>query len=213
MRLTKYRHSCVRLEDGDNTLVIDPGTYSESEIALQDVDVILITHEHMDHIDENVVRTHFQTNTRVNMYAPASVTASFEEFADRVHTVEAGQTFEAAGFHISTFGGEHAVIHPQIPVVANICYLINKTVYCPGDSFFVPPASMPIVLVPIHAPWSKFAEVADFLLEIKAKKAYQIHDGLLNDVGIQITEKNIERVTGSQGVRFEHLHSGQTVEV
>ena len=31
MQLTKFTHSCVRLDDGDRRLVIDPGVFSEVE--------------------------------------------------------------------------------------------------------------------------------------------------------------------------------------
>ena len=34
MRLTKYTHACVRLDDGDRHLVIDPGSFSpDGELA------------------------------------------------------------------------------------------------------------------------------------------------------------------------------------
>ena len=46
MLLTKFTHSCVRLEDGDRALVIDPGVFSEVEAALSGVNRVLITHEH-----------------------------------------------------------------------------------------------------------------------------------------------------------------------
>ena len=41
-----------------------------------------------------------------------------------------------------TFGGQHALIHPSIPIVANVGYLIDDAVYHPGDSFIVPPSAV-----------------------------------------------------------------------
>ena len=49
MRLTKYSHACVRLEK-DGVLVIDPGVFSEPA-ALDGVDAVLLTHEHVDHLN------------------------------------------------------------------------------------------------------------------------------------------------------------------
>jgi L-ascorbate metabolism protein UlaG (beta-lactamase superfamily) len=48
VRITKYSHSCLRVE-GDGVLVVDPGVFSERS-ALDGVDAVLVTHEHPDHI-------------------------------------------------------------------------------------------------------------------------------------------------------------------
>ncbi len=50
MRIVKYTHSCVRLETDGGVLVIDPGVWSEPH-ALEGADAVLVTHEHVDHID------------------------------------------------------------------------------------------------------------------------------------------------------------------
>lgn len=55
MKLTKYTHSCVRLEDHNTVLVLDPGGFSEVEEALEGAQHILITHVHPDHFDEEKV--------------------------------------------------------------------------------------------------------------------------------------------------------------
>jgi L-ascorbate metabolism protein UlaG (beta-lactamase superfamily) len=48
--ITRYTHSCVRLEMDGAVLVIDPGTWSEAH-ALPGCDAVLVTHEHNDHVD------------------------------------------------------------------------------------------------------------------------------------------------------------------
>ena len=50
MKITKFSHACVRLELDGGVLVVDPGIWTEPE-ALVGADVILVTHEHNDHID------------------------------------------------------------------------------------------------------------------------------------------------------------------
>ena len=50
MRLTRYSHSCVRLEHEGRVLVLDPGIWSEPR-ALRGADAVLVTHEHVDHVD------------------------------------------------------------------------------------------------------------------------------------------------------------------
>ena len=155
MQLTKYTHSCVRLDDGDRSLVIDPGVFSEVDAALDGVDAVLITHEHPDHIDTAKVTAALRGNPRLRLFAPAGVATALGEFGEQVVAIAPGDAFEAAGFPVRTFGGQHAVIHPSIPVIANNGYFIADSIYHPGDSFSVPPVDVQILLLPTNAPWSK----------------------------------------------------------
>src|SRR5690606_33252982 len=58
VRLTKYGHACVRLEKDGRALVMDPGEMTPEPEALQDVEAVLITHEHFDHLDARKLRDH-----------------------------------------------------------------------------------------------------------------------------------------------------------
>jgi L-ascorbate metabolism protein UlaG (beta-lactamase superfamily) len=208
MRLTKYSHSCVRFEDGGRALVIDPGSFSEAADALAGADAVLITHEHVDHLDEPALRAAVAVNPRLPVWAPAPVAAQLADLGDSVTAVGAGESFDAAGFAVRTFGGEHAQIHPKIPIVANVAYLIDDTVYHPGDSFTVPGVAVSTLLTPIHAPWSKVAEVVDFVTAVDAAQAFQIHDALLNANGLGLVERLINQLAGTP---YTHLAAKTSV--
>ena len=124
---------------------------------------MLITHEHPDHLDEPALRAAAAAQPDLPIWAPASVAAKLADLGERVTRSAPGETFDAAGFAVRTFGGEHALIHPKIPVVANVGYLIDDSLYHPGDSFSVPDVAVSTLLAPIHAPWSKTREVIDFM--------------------------------------------------
>ena len=218
MLLTKFTHACVRLEKDGKVLVFDPGNFSETDQALSGADAVLITHEHPDHIDVDAVTAALLAGEALQLFAPAGVAAQLREKApdarDRIHTVGPGEDFEAAGFSIRSFGGQHAVIHPQIPVVANVGYLVDSNVYHPGDSFIVPEGvDVRTLLVPIHAPWNKVGEVVDFVIGVRAPKAFPIHDALLNDNGRGIVEGHVTRFGARYGTEYRHLSSGDSVEV
>jgi L-ascorbate metabolism protein UlaG (beta-lactamase superfamily) len=212
MQLTKYTHACVRLDDGDRILVIDPGAFSEVEQALDGASAVLITHEHMDHIDAERVRSALAADSRLRLFAPSSVTSGLADLGEQVVAVAPGERFEAGGFQVSAHGGQHALIHPAIPMIANLGYLVEG-VFHPGDSFVVPAEPVTTLLLPTNAPWSKASEVIDFAISVRAPRAHQIHDSLITDVYAGIVEGQLGRIAGPHGVAFKHLKPSETITV
>ena len=214
MRLTKYTHSCIRLDDGNRALVIDPGTFSETQLALSGVHAVLITHEHADHLDVPALLAAAQADPSLQVWAPAPVASLLAELGDRVTAVGAGESFSAGGLGVRTFGGLHALIHPLIaPLVANVAYLVEGSVYHPGDSFTVPTVPVETLLIPIHAPWSKVSEVIDFTAAVRAPRAFQIHDALLNDNGSALVDRLVGTVGATYGTTYKRLAATESVDL
>ncbi|HEV2888414.1 MAG TPA: MBL fold metallo-hydrolase, partial [Jatrophihabitans sp.] len=119
MELTKFGHACVRITDGDRRLVIDPGTFTEVSQALTDIDTVLITHEHPDHLDVDKLAAVAAQNPALRVWAPQSVAdqlAGNQVLSERVTAVGPGQSFVAGGLQVRTYGGQHALIHSSVPV-------------------------------------------------------------------------------------------------
>lgn len=218
MLLTKFTHACIRIEHNGAVLVLDPGNFSEVEDALDSAAAVLITHAHPDHFDKDRISAAVRDSETLEVYAPEGVAAQLTDAlrgsgaASRVHAVEPEQTYSIAGFDVRTFGGQHALIHPHIPVIPNIGYLVNGELYHPGDSFIVPHGvQIGTLLVPVHAPWSKVAEVIDFVTAVRAAKAHQIHDALLNETGLSMVEGHVSRLGKRYGTEFQHLEPRQSV--
>jgi L-ascorbate metabolism protein UlaG (beta-lactamase superfamily) len=219
MRLTKYTHSCVRVDDDGGHLVIDPGSFSpdgELSTALDGVSAVLLTHEHPDHIDAEAIASAAAADPALEVWAPAAVCSQLEE-VERLHgrctPVDAGESFTAGGFEVRSFGGQHALIHPTIPLVANVGYLVAGAVYHPGDSFVVPEVPVETLLLPLHAPWSKAAEVLDHVIAVRARRVHQIHDGLLNERGHRVVGGHVERFAGRYGGEYARLDPGESVRL
>ncbi|MEV0271411.1 MAG: MBL fold metallo-hydrolase [Hamadaea sp.] len=182
MQLIKFTHACVRLHDGDRTLLIDPGVWSEPEV-FEGVTDVLITHEHFDHVDAERL-----TQQDVRVFAPELIAGELrEKMGEAVTTVATGDTFTAAGFDVTVVGGRHAEIYEGLPGCANVGYLVGTSsgaLYHPGDALFVPEAEVGVLLVPASAPWLKLREALDFVRAVAPKRAHPIHDRMLSeDIG------------------------------
>jgi L-ascorbate metabolism protein UlaG (beta-lactamase superfamily) len=211
MKFTKTTHSCVRLEKDGRTLVIDPGGFSEEDAAVG-ADAILVTHEHPDHFDEGRLRAGLEANPEARVWTLRAVAEKLSAaFPGRVRTVGHGDTFTAAGFDVQVHGELHAVIHPDIPRITNVGYLIDGgTVFHPGDALTVPDRPVETLMLPVMAPWNKIAEVIDYVREVKPRRAYDIHDGLLTDVARPIYDNQIGALGGTEHLR---LGSGTSAEL
>lgn len=193
MRVTKFTHSCLRVE-GAGVLVVDPGEFSEAS-ALDGADAVLVTHEHFDHIDVAAVQAAVARNPALRIYAHEAVLSLLTGAAEATVAVSVGDSFEAAGFQIRAYGGQHAIIHPYVPVFANLGFLISDgatNLYHPGDSFVAPDEPVETLFAPLNAPWATVAQSLEFVRGIKPGRAFALHDGLLNERGAAVYGKHLE---------------------
>ncbi|MFF1419931.1 MBL fold metallo-hydrolase [Streptomyces sp. NPDC058280] len=210
MKLTKKTHACVRLEKDGRTLVIDPGTFSEEDAAVG-ADAILVTHEHKDHFDEGRLRAGLEANPAAELWTLRSVAEQVSAaFPGRVHTVGHGDTFSAAGFDVQVHGELHAVIHPEIPRITNVGYLVDGSLFHPGDALTVPDHPVETLMLPVQAPWNKISEVIDYVREVKPRRAFDIHDALLADLARPFYDAQIGPLGGADHGR---LAPGESTEV
>ncbi|GGY36245.1 MBL fold metallo-hydrolase [Streptomyces tanashiensis] len=210
MKLTKKSHACVRLEKDGRTLVLDPGMFTEEDAVLG-ADALLVTHEHPDHFDEGRLRAALEANAAAEIWTLRSVADRLSAaFPGRVHAVGHGDTFTAAGFDVQVHGELHAVIHPDIPRITNVGYLVDGSVFHPGDALTVPDHPVDTLLLPVMAPWNKISEVIDYVREVRPRRAYDIHDALLTDLARPIYDRQIGELGGT---RHERLASGASAEL
>jgi L-ascorbate metabolism protein UlaG (beta-lactamase superfamily) len=207
MRITKLGHSCVRIEHDGQVVVIDPGAFTERE-AVDGATAVLVTHEHVDHLDVGHLRA-----TDAPIFTIDAVRAQIADtdagVAERVQVVSPGQQLDV-GLPVTVVGELHAVIHPDLPRFHNSGYVVDVAgtrVYHPGDSFTPAGGPVDLLLLPIHAPWSKMSEVVDFAREVGATRSVAIHDGLLNDTGLTVVGRNLGGLLES----YERVEPGSDV--
>jgi L-ascorbate metabolism protein UlaG (beta-lactamase superfamily) len=212
MELTKQGHACVVLSEEGRDLVIDPGVFTDPAV-LEGAAAVLITHEHPDHFEPQRLRAALDADPALEVWTNKSVAAQLEGLGGRVHVVGSGDAVTVAGFDVRVHGELHAEVHPEIPRIANIGFLVDRQVFHPGDALTVPDEPVATLLVPMHAPWSRTADLIDYVRAVHADQAFAVHDGALNEIGLGM-------VTGLLGERgpgtptpFSRLAPGDTAEL
>lgn len=192
MILTKYEHACFTLEKDGKLLVVDPGAFTTDLPALESVVAIVVTHQHPDHFDVTALGAIIAHSPEAVIYAHESIT---KQLADTLpnRAVVASEGIEIGPFRLEFYGGKHATIHTDIPIVANLGVMINGLVYYPGDSLTLPERPVDVLALPVSAPWMKQSESIDFLTAIKPRLAFPTHDAILSQTGKGL----IDRLTGT----------------
>lgn len=212
--LTFWGHACVQLERAGRTVLIDPGSFSD-RTALTSADAVLVTHEHADHVVIGEVVDALQNRSHLEIWAPADVISTLLTAGapgERVHPVVAGDHVVAAGFDVAVTGGLHALIHADVPRVANVAYVVDGTILHPGDSFTGPGAgeSIRVLLAPVAAPWLAVGEVIDFVRTVGPELVIPIHSAVLSEVGNAL----VDRLVGGMGhAPYRRLAVGETITV
>jgi L-ascorbate metabolism protein UlaG (beta-lactamase superfamily) len=204
MKLTKYEHACFTLEKDGKLLVVDPGAYTTDLPALDSVAAIVVTHEHADHFDVNALGAIIGRNPDAVVYAHADIARQFGDTLP--HTaVATGQKLTVGPFTLEFFGSEHAVIHPNIPMVANLGVMVNDSLYYPGDSFTIPDKPVTTLALPTAAPWLKMSETFDFLMDIKPKLVFPTHDAISSDAGKGLADTMTPMFAEKIGATYQRL--------
>ncbi|GAB2970043.1 MBL fold metallo-hydrolase [Actinotalea caeni] len=214
MRITKHEHACLSVHrDDGRTLVIDPGSFSGRLVDLEDVRAVVVTHEHPDHwTPEHLLDLH-QRFPEAPVLGPQGVADAVAAAAPEVpvEVVAPGETREVGGFTLTFVGGVHAEIHRSMPRVDNVGVLVDGRLYHPGDSFALPGVPVEVLAAPAGAPWLKIGETMDFVAEVAPAQAIAIHDAVLSEAGLRLSEARITGAVESVGGQYVQLRPGDAV--
>ncbi|MCK7621709.1 MBL fold metallo-hydrolase [Streptomyces sp. RS10V-4] len=204
MRLTKFGHACVRLEKNGQAIVIDPGVLTAEPDALAGAAAVLVTHEHFDHFAPDRLR-----HVQADVYTCAGVARHLTGLGRRVQVVRAGDHFSVAGFRVTVAGGTHHYSHPDAPPVDNVGFLVDGEVFHPGDALTVVDA--PTLLLPGQAPWLTVPDMIGYLRRMAPRRAYAVHDGLLNEWGLKVLDDVLALEAERAGAEIRRLLPGESV--
>lgn len=176
MRLTHFGHAAVLVETPKGTTALfDPGTYSHGFEQVRDLDLIMVTHAHPDHLDPARLAALREANPHAVLVANAEASAAIDATEDGDYVVKTDQAFELAGASIVPTGANHAIIHPDLPAMTNTGYILDGEVWHPGDAFDAPPTKVDVLLLPIGGPFMKISDAIDFARAVDPRVIVPIH--------------------------------------
>ncbi|MGB9222836.1 MBL fold metallo-hydrolase [Mycobacterium sp.] len=181
MQLTHFGHSCLLAQFDDTSLLFDPGNFSHGFEGVTGLSAIVITHQHPDHVDVARLPALLDGNPDATLYADPQTAA---QLGERCQPVQVGDELSVGSLTIRAVGGRHAVIHPEIPVIDNISYLVGDgdhpaRLMHPGDALFVPDEPVDVLAAPASAPWMRISEAIDYLRAVAPTRAVPIHQGII----------------------------------
>lgn len=205
MKITKYNHSCLLVEENTKVVVIDPGNYSEQIFPtdLSQLDYILITHEHMDHFSLPLINQLVKKFPNVKIITTPSIVEELKQ----------------QGIAATTEGDENVVVKPVPhekvwggnPPGNSMMTIFGKLAH-PGDSHTFT-TNAEILALPVTAPWGTTTRAMGIAQTLKPKVIIPIHDWHWKDEARHHMYQWMKAYCQSLGIDFKAIENGEQVEV
>jgi L-ascorbate metabolism protein UlaG (beta-lactamase superfamily) len=201
-RIRRLTDSCVVVETDRHSTLIDPGFHPFDHFDLEevgDVDRVLITHEHADHVDPRFVRWLIDRRNDLTVFSNS-----------RVAEILAREGIEVSGEPPDGVSFEEA-LHEPIPTgdqPPNLSLTVEGVFTHPGDSHR-PTVTAPVLALPLLAPWTSTTAAVAFARRLQPRQVIPIHDFLLGPDGRDFIVGMAKRVLARDGIELVPLGWGE----
>lgn len=173
MKLTKFVHSCVLVEHNGQAILLDPGVFSwQSGLVdvtkLPQLNKIIVTHKHNDHLHEDFVRALVSQFPEVQWIAPPDAHALLKTFGTRNVSSQGDED-------VIVKVGTHTSIAPLGETPQNLTVHLWNKVTDPGDSHAFEKSNA-VLLLPADAPWGSTVGAVNAALAQNPRFVLPIHD-------------------------------------
>lgn len=184
MKIRKLGHCCLVIETDGKKIMTDPGSYTvEKQSKEFGIDLVLITHEHGDHLHIESLKNVLANNPKAKVITNEGVGKLLREAGIEYEVLKNKITQEISGVELEAHDCKHEEIFEEFGQVQNTGYFIDKRLFYPGDSFYNPGKPVEILALPVAGPWTAIRNAMKYVLGIKPKVCFPVHDGMLNSFG------------------------------
>ncbi|MFT4297816.1 MAG: MBL fold metallo-hydrolase [Candidatus Woesearchaeota archaeon] len=217
MKITKYPQSCILVNYKSKNILIDPGAfvYQQTDLKPEDwknIDIILLTHEHFDHVDIDAIKIILKNNNPT-ILTNRPVHNLLLDNSIKSIMMHPGDLKIVDGIHIKGEISEHGPLPNGKPAPEVIGFLIDDKIYHPGDTvYLVKKPYADVVFVPICGTVVMDAkQAARFVNDIQCKLAIPIHySNPKYPTGANEFERQMMKNTS---VKYKVLAEKETIEV
>jgi len=209
MKITKYGHACLLIEEGDVRILTDPGMWS-SVPEVTDLHLVLITHEHQDHIDVAKLKGILAKNPEASVLTHEGVGELLKKENIPYMPIEPGGEAEVKGVSVESVGTEHSIIYGDTAPCRNTGFFIAERLFVTGDALHdLPGQPVEILALPTGGPWMKLSEAIDYAKAMKPRVVFPVHDAMYIE-GYQrgLIPQFVGNVLTAEGIEFNDLPDG-----
>ncbi|MCA9352426.1 MBL fold metallo-hydrolase [Patescibacteria group bacterium] len=212
MKVTKIGHCCLLIELETLTILTDPGAFSQEQNHITGINVVLITHEHGDHLHIESLKQVIKNNPDVQVYTNTATGKLLDGANIPYILLEGRDSISIQGTLIEACDAQHVEIFEDIGQVQNTGYFIADKLFYPGDAYANPEKPVEILTLPVAGPWARVADVIRYARDINPQRAFPVHDALLNEKGIGSQHKHCARELSAKGIDFISMSAGESHE-
>ncbi len=164
-------------------VLTDPGAYTSAQDEVRGISIVLITHEHPDHLHIDSLKRVLANNPSAKVVTNRGVGDILRCEAIPFQLLEHGQEAMVSGLRIEGHGESHAFIYQGVKEVVNTGYLLAGRFFYPGDAFYDLGKTVEVLALPVAGPWMKIAEAIDYAKALAPRNCFPVHDGILKHLG------------------------------
>ena len=176
--IKRITDSCLIVTTDDGATMFDPGFHAIESGAVDldnigDIQRILITHEHGDHVSPEFVRFVLDRNADITVHGNQNVADMLREHNIDVVIENPPGTSSEDVLHETT---------PMGTAPPNRSWTIDGVLTHPGDSY-QPTQSAPVLALALLTPWGSTTRSLQLARDLAPRQAVPVHEFYLSDVG------------------------------
>jgi len=211
MKITKYIHSCLVFELNGHKLLFDPGNFTFAEGLISpdvfaDVNGIIITHIHPDHLDTENLKKIIELS-KATVYTNSEVGAAIQKEGLQYELIEDG-IFNIGPFKLEAI----PVVHEPLldnPIPQMTGFIINDKVLHPVDSMepkLTGYQGIEVLIMVTMAPFTNELKIAEFADKIRPKQILPVHDGYAKPFFVRQRFENYAKHFDKSGIKFNNIY-------
>lgn len=206
--IKRITDSCLIVTTDDGATMFDPGFHAVESGAVDlneigDIQRILITHEHGDHVSPEFVRFVLDRNDDVMVHGNQNVADILATHDIAVSTETPAGTSSEDVLHETT---------PMGTAPPNRSWTLDGVLTHPGDSYG-PTRTAPVLALGLLTPWGSTTRSLEFARELAPQQAIPVHDFYLSDGGRKWIYSVAKHVLANDGIEVVTLDWGESYTV